>query len=442
MTTTTPTTDTALNTPAPSSNAAKLEQAYAGVSNTYRGLTQDLYGACRDMRQTTRVYEGDFIAKFLGVPTNAGLQAGTRPTYAVFQYQDVLNVLKDATNYTSGFILEGMGKVWDGLMILGMDGQAHRQVRNLLQPAFMPENVNKWRPRIDRVVREVFIQPLLDSGRKRADLMDMGLHFPVRVMYALVGFAEDKPDDYNQYAAWALSMLAANQLDKAKAEEGRRVAAIAVKGLYDVLIAEVQKRRTGEATGDDLITRLMNAEYEGHRLNDHEVATFARSLLPAAGETTTRTFSAAMLFLLTVPGLRDRVRADRSLVPKLIDEAVRFEPSSTFKVRETAADVQIGETLIPKGSFVQCLVASANRDESVFENADSFDIDRRQKPSFGFGFGPHMCIGQFVAKLELNCAINALLDLCPNLRLDPDQPVPRIEGAHLRGASTLPVIWD
>lgn len=429
------------NTTAPTpSNAEKLEQAYAGVSDTYRGKTDDLYAACAEMRKTTRVYEGDWIAKFLGVPTNAGQQAGTRPTYAVFQYVDVMNVLKDATNYTNGFILEGMGKVWDGLMILGMDGPAHRQVRALLQPAFMPDNVNKWRPKIDRVVREDFIQPMLKD--KRADLMEMGLHFPVRVMYALVGFPEDKPDDYKQYAAWALSMLAANQLDKAKAEEGRKIAALAVKGLYDVLIAQVKKRRTDGATGDDLITRLMNAEYEGHKLDDHEVATFARSLLPAAGETTTRTFSAAMNFLLTVPGLMERVRNDRTLVPKLIDEAVRYEPSSTFKVRETAADVEIGGLKIPKGSFVQCMVASANRDENVFENADTFDIDRRQKPSFGFGFGPHMCIGQFVAKLELNCAINALLDLCPNLRLDPSKPAPKIEGAHLRGAKNVHVIWD
>lgn len=419
-------------------NAQKLEAAYASVSDLYRGKTDDLYAACREMRKTTRVYEGDFIARFLGVPTNAGLQ--TRPTYAVFQYQDVMNVLKDAGTFTSGFILEGMGKVWDGLMILGMDGEAHRKVRALLQPAFMPENVNKWRPKIDRVAREDFLMPLLPN--KKADLMEMGLNFPVRAMYALVGFPEDNPDQYNQYAVWALSMLAANQLDKAKAEEGRRIAAIAVKSLYDALMEQVKRRRAEGATGDDLITRLMNAEYEGHKLDDHEVATFARSLLPAAGETTTRTFSAAMTFLLTIPGLLDRVRNDRNLVPRLIDEAVRFEPSSTFKVRETATDVQIGDVTIPKGSFVQCMVASANRDESAFENPDVFDIDRRQKPSFGFGFGPHMCIGQFVAKLELNCAINGILDLMPNVRLDPEQPAPQIEGAHLRGAKNVHVIWD
>ena len=104
--------------------------------------------------------------------------------------------------------------------------------------------------------------------------------------------------------------------------------------------------------------------------------------------------------------------------------------------------MEIGGVKIPKGAFVQCMVASANRDESVWENADTFDIDRRQKPSFGFGFGPHMCIGQFVAKVEIQVAINAALDLFPNLRRDPDKPAPAITGAMLRGASTLPVVWD
>nr|MBP8101484.1 cytochrome P450 [Burkholderiaceae bacterium] len=97
---------------------------------------------------------------------------------------------------------------------------------------------------------------------------------------------------------------------------------------------------------------------------------------------------------------------------------------------------------IPKGAMVQCIVTSANRDEDVFDNSEEFDIDRKVKPSFGFGFGPHMCIGQFIAKTELQVALNAVLDLFPNLRLDPDQPKPRITGAQLRGPHSVPVIWD
>ena len=149
-----------------------------------------------------------------------------------------------------------------------------------------------------------------------------------------------------------------------------------------------------------------------------------------------------LVLLLERPELLDRVRNDRTMVGKAIDEAVRFEPVATFKVRQAAQDLEIDGVKIPKGAMVQAIVMSANRDEDAFEHADQFDIDRKPKPSFGFGFGPHMCIGQFVAKLELNCAINGILDLMPNVRLDPEQPAPKIEGAHLRGAKSVHVIWD
>ena len=415
-----------------------LKTAYSVVSATYKGKG-DIHAACREMRAKAPIYVGDFIQQF-GVPTNAGMQQGTRPTFALFRYQDVMSVLKDATTFTNGFIAEGLGAFFDGLIILAMDGEQHRRVRALLQPAFMPDTVNKWRDQIDQVIRRDFIVPL--APQKKADIMEFGLNFPIREMYALMGFPTDNTEQYRKYAAWTLAMVGGNQVDPEKAPEARRAAGVAVKLLYDAIKEVVVKRRAEGSQGDDLIGRLLRAEYEGHKLDDHEVVTFVRSLLPAAGETTTRTFGSVMTLLLTTPGLVERVRNDRSLIPKLIDETVRYEPVATFKVRETAKEVEFHGVKIPKGSFVQCMVVSANRDEEVFENADKFDIDRKLKPSFGFGFGPHMCIGQFVAKVELNCAINAILDLLPNIRLDPDMPPPVIEGAQLRGASQVHVIWD
>ncbi|WP_046481995.1 cytochrome P450 [Pseudomonas veronii] len=421
------------------STALDLETAYSTVSDTYRGADLDIHALCREMRHTSPVFEGDFVAQF-GVPTNAGMQAGTRPTFALFKYQDVMAVLRDGASYTNGFIAEGLGAFFDGLIILAMDGEQHRSVRALLQPAFMPETVNKWRDKIDRVIRKDFLEPMVTL--KKADLMDFGLNFPIREMYALMGFPEDDTQTYRQYAAWALAMVGGNQIDPAKAPEARRQAGIAVKSLYDAILKVVIQRRAEGSESDDLIGRLLRAEHEGRQLDDHEVTTFVRSLLPAAGETTSRTFSSVISLLLSTPGLLDRIRADRSLIGKLIDETVRYEPVATFKVRETSRDVEIRGVQIPKGSFVQCMVVSANRDEDAFENPDNFDIDRKTKPSFGFGFGPHMCIGQFVAKVELNCAINAILDLFPNVRLDPSQPAPLITGAQLRGASKVAVIWD
>lgn len=418
----------------------KLEKAFAALSKNYRGLDVDLYAVSREKRQTTPVMEGDFMAS-LSVPTHAGQRHG-HPTYALFKYNDIKAVLQDAATFTSGFIAKGLGTFFggDGLIIIAMDGDQHRKARGLLQPVFTPQSVNPWRAEIERSIREEFIAPLVPN--KRADLMDFALYFPIRVIYALIGFPQENIGDFYEYAAMGLTILAGPKNDPAEEEAARQNAVSASQGLYDAVIKLVAQRRAEGASGDDLISRLIRAEFEARRLDDMEIATFVRSLVAAGGETTTRTFSSVMTLLLQRPALLARVRNDRSLVSKLIDEAIRFEPTSTVKVRQAARDVEIGGVKIPQGALVQCVIASANRDEDIFENADEFDIDRKLKPSFTFGYGPHMCIGQFVAKLELSAAVNAVLDLFPNVRLDPDQPAPEIQGGQLRGASSIPVIWD
>ncbi|MDB6143730.1 MAG: ditQ2 [Pseudomonas sp.] len=418
---------------------SNLNKEFANVASNYRGSDVDLQAVYADMRKNSPILEGNFMAK-LGVPSIAGLDPN-RPTFTLFKYDDVMAVMRDAKSFTSGFIAEGLGAFFDGLILTAMDGDAHKNIRNLLQPVFMPETVNRWKEtKIDRVIREEYLQPMVAA--KSADLMEFALYFPIRVIYALIGFPEDKPEEIEQYAAWALAILAGPQVDPEKAAAARGAAMHAAKALYDVVKVVVAQRRADGGEGDDLISRLIRAEYQGRSLDDHEIATFVRSLLPAASETTTRTFGTLMTLLLEHPETLERVRNDRTLVNKAIDEAVRFEPVATFKVRQTAEDTVIRGVAIPKGAMVQCIVSSANRDEDAFENADRFDIDRKPRPSFGFGFGPHMCIGQFVAKTEINCALNAILDLMPNIRLDPSKPAPQIVGAQLRGPHEVHVIWD
>ncbi len=416
-----------------------LENAFAGVADNYRGEDVDLYAIYREMRKNSPIIAENFMGK-LGVPNIAGLDAN-RPTFTVFTYKDTMTVLRDAANFTSGFIAEGLGSFFDGLILTGMDGEAHKKARGLLQPVFMPDVVNTWRDsKMAPILRNEYLLPMVPL--KKADLMEFGLHFPIRLIYALMGFPDDEPEKVKQYAAWALAILAGPQVDAERAAIARTAAMEAAQALYDaVKEAVVEVRRSG-AEGNDLISRLIRAEYEGRRLDDHEITTFVRSLLPAAGETTTRTFGSLMTLLLERPALLDRVRKDRSLVGKAIDEAVRFEPVATFKVRQAAKDLELSGVAIPKGAMVQCIVASANRDEEAFENSEEFDIGRKLKPSFGFGFGPHMCIGQFIAKTELQVAVNAILDLFPNIRLDPDKPKPHITGAQLRGPHSVHVVWD
>lgn len=417
---------------------SSLEQAFAGVADNYRGSDADLNAVYAVMRRDSPVIEKNFMAG-LGVPNIAGLDTN-RPTFTVFKYRDVMAVLRDATHFTSGFIAEGLGAFFDGLILTGMDGEEHRRTRALLQPIFMPDVVNRWKPKMDAIVRNEYLLPLVAS--KRANLMDFALHFPIRLIYSLIGFPENDPGRVQQVAAWALAILAGPQVDPEKAAQARGAAMEAAKQLYDAVKEAVVQVRAAGATGDDLISRLIRAEHEGRQLDDHEITTFVRSLLPAAGETTTRTFGSLLVLLLERPELLERVRNDRALVGKAIDEAVRFEPVATFKVRQAAQDLEIDGVKIPKGAMVQAIVMSANRDEEAFEGADRFDIDRKPKPSFGFGFGPHMCIGQFIAKTEMQVALNAVLDLLPNLRLDPTKPAPKITGAQLRGPHELHVVWD
>jgi cytochrome P450 len=417
-----------------------LENAYKALSVNYRGLEVDIYEVCKEKRQTQPVMAGDFM-RWLKVPTHADVRQKFE-TFAVFKYEDNRKVLADAKTFTSGFIKDGLGSFFggDGLIILAMDGAEHKKTRSLLQPVFMPANVNQFKDEMYRCAREDFLNHIVDD--KKANLMDFGLYYPVRIIYQLMGFPQDATDKFYDYAAMGLKILAGQKIDPAEAEKAREEANAVSDGLLTLVEDLVAQRRAEGSEGIDLISQLVRAEHEGERLSDFEIATFLRTLVAAGGETTSRTFSSTMTLLLERPDLLDRARKDRTLIPAIINEAIRFEPVATVKVRQAAVDTEIGGVKIPAGSMVQCIVASANRDEGVMERPNEFDPDRKTPMSFTFGFGPHMCIGQFIAKLELEAAINAVFDLLPNIRLDPDYPAPKIQGGHLRGAGDIHVLWD
>jgi cytochrome P450 len=419
-----------------------VSTAFAGVSQNYRGTIDDPHPLYARMRRDSPVYEGDFMAE-LGVPSIARPDAA-RPVYTLFKYDDVMTVLRDARRFTSGFIAEGLGAFMDNFILTGMDGDDHKAARALLMPVFSPAAVKQMKTdRIDTIIRDEYVLKLKAKPEKSADLIsEFGLWFPIRVIYSLIGYPENDPKAVAQYAAWGLDILAGPQVDPAKAAEARAKAMHAAKSIYDATLPIIEQRRAEGVEGIDLISRLISAEDNGNKLTDDQIATFVRGLLPAAAETTTRTFGTAMGCLLSDPELTARVRDDRSLISTIVDEAVRYEPTATFKVREVAEDVTIRGTEIKKGAMVSCIVSSANRDEDVFDHADTFDPFRKQKPSFGFGFGPHMCIGLFVAKAEIVSAIESLFDHLPGLRLDPAVPEPFALGLQLRGPEQVRVVWD
>jgi cytochrome P450 len=204
----------------------------------------------------------------------------------------------------------------------------------------------------------------------------------------------------------------------------------------------VQQRRANGSVGNDLIGYLLRANDDGRMLDDAKITELIRQFLPAAAETTTRSFGSMLVALLERPALLDRVRADRTLVPKVINEGMRWETASQFLARQATVDVEIRGVKIPAGAAVSLASGSANRDEDIFDNPDEFDNDRPAKVNLGFGGGAHLCLGMQVAKTEMEAMLNGLLDNLPNLRLDPDAPPPKIVGAQLRGPRHIHVLWD
>lgn len=415
--------------------AAELDQGFATISAAFGATIADPYSIYRQLRATEPVLKGDILKRF-GVPSQADFANSGRLVYTLFRYDDIRYVLREPQTFTSSFISQGLGSLLGEFMLTAMDGETHTKARALLAPCFAPNVLKTWREQmIEPTIANEFIEPLLP--RCQADLIaDIGLPFPIRAVYAIMGFPNDR-SAVEQFAAWGLRILAAPSGPEAYA-----AARAAVADLHAHVIAIVRQRRAEHADGVDLIARLLRAQHEGEQLDDDKITQFVVQLIPAAAETTTRSFGNLMVLLLQRPDLLARIKADRKLLPRAIDEAARFETVVGYLAREVGRDVEIGGVPIPRGAMLSLALGSGNHDETQFSNSETFDIDRTPRPTLGFGVGPHTCLGLQVAKIEIEAAVNALLDAMPNLRLDPDYPAPQIRGVQLRGPDAIRVRWD
>jgi len=348
----------------------------------------------------------------------------TRPGWVVSRYDDCLAILRDADGFSSKANAE-VGKVM-GRTIIEMDGKEHSRTRALVQSMFVPKNMEAMPS-----VMQPMIDELLDrvaAGANRADLVTQFTeHFPVQVVAHLI----DVPrKDYPRFQEWAIKIIGF--------PKDMSGAIAASKALHDYLLPVVQERRRNP--GEDVISRLVTGKVDGEGLTDEQVISFLRLLAPAGAETTFRLIGNMLVALLTERDRYERVRADRSLVPWAIEETLRWETSVLMVAREATREVEMRGVTIPAGGMVSVVVASANRDETKYENPDVFDLDRRADDHLALGFGRHHCLGAHVAKMEARLALNAIMDRWPNLRLDPDADAPHILGLAFRSPDAVRVL--
>jgi len=362
------------------------------------------------------------------IQTDGGIVGvGERPLFQITRRDDVERVLRDPQTFSSSINGEHMGP-YMGELILAMDGQEHRTYRNLVAHAFRASQLQRWEESLIRPSIEMCIADIAPLGR--ADLVrGITKRFPARVICAVVGVPVE---DSAQFQDWSEQINGGPMHPK----EGMA----ASRAMREYLEPLVEARRA-EPQGD-LLSDLVHAEVDGEKLTDERLYGFLRLLLPAGDETTYRLLGNALTALLVHPHLMKRVRADRELVPTLIEETLRWETSVTQVSRVATTDSEIAGRAIPAGGAVAVVVGSANRDASVYEHPDEFDLDRPAHNHIAFGSGPHQCLGMHLARLEMRVGLNAILDGLPSLRLDPDRAPPVIEGLAFRGPLALPVVFD
>src|SRR5271165_268013 len=351
----------------------------------------------------------------------------SKPVFMVYRHEEAAQMLRDNETFSSAIIIDAFGDALGKHVMLGMDEPEHGRHRALVSKAFSQKALARWEEELLGTVGNELIDVFVD--RRTADVArEFTFPYPTQIIAGLLGLPRE---DYPQFQRWSVALLAVLF--------NRERGLAASEALRQYFIPILAGRR--EEPRDDLISALAQAEIDGEKLSDEEIFSFLRLLLPAGVETTYRSLGNLLFALLSNPDQLDAVRADRSLLPQAIEEAVRWEPPLLTITRVATRDTELAGVPIPAGSSVMPVLGAANRQDERYPDPDRFDIFRSARAHIGFGHGVHVCLGMHLARLEMRVALNLLFDRLPNLRLDPDADDPHIRGQVFRSPTSLPVLF-
>ena len=368
--------------------------------------------------------------------------------FVISRYQDVLHVLRHQEIFRTGTtaarssqsteIYKNTG--WERITPLSVNPPEHRQYRDLVDHHFDASGSLRWLSFIESTVHELideFAGPGISASGKTEFVQAFAIPLPVRAITRILGFpASDIPQLKEWSTAWVLPFSG-----PLTAEQDNWVATKVVEFQHYINHAIEEKRIN---PSDDVISDLTTAMYNDERLlTNHEIITIVDHLYIGGNETTTFAITSALWILLRQPGLYDTVYNDRSLVEQFLEESMRLESPTQGLYRSVAADTEIAGVTIPAGSTVHIRYAAANRDDSIFPNADQVDLTRSNtKRHMAFSLGEHHCPGSGLSRLEQKTALNVVLDRLPHLRLAPDtNDFTHMPGFVLRALNELHLEW-
>ncbi len=345
--------------------------------------------------------------------------------WAITRHEDVMAISRDPGRFCSG---EGFRPGVPMLlpMMIGLDDPEHKLRRKLVSHGFTPRRVAEREDHIRRLATGIIdeIAPLGECDFTQ----DVAVKLPMYVIAERLGI--DKKD-YRKLQFWSDRMTDFNPQQSTGDED------VAFGEFWEYIMAVIADRR--ENPREDLVSILSHAEVEGETLTDDQLVFESLLILVGGNETTRNVISGAMAALMEHPEQRKELIADPSLLPTAVEEFMRWvTPIESFS-RTATEDVEMRGQLIHKGDTVLMLYGSANRDERVIENPDTFDIHRDPNPHVAFGFGPHFCMGASLARLEVRVLFEELLRRLPDMQLQEGASVVRHPSSFIRSTTSMPV---
>jgi cytochrome P450 len=319
--------------------------------------------------------------------------------------------------------------------LLSADPPEHTRYRSLINRALSARRIAALEGRIREITDE-----LIDAFPANGEVEFVSAFsypLPVNVIAELLGAPKSDADRFKKWSDDSVAVLSAHLT-----LEERIAASKSQTEFWDYLADQLTQRRANPR--DDLLGALASARLDdGRELTIPEMVSMASQMLTAGHETTTKLLGSAMLLLLDRPEEVQAVKDDPARAANVVEECLRMEAPVQGLFRNAKVDVEIGGVTVKAGQRVQLLYASANRDESVFENPHEFRGDRpNAKDHLSFSTGVHYCIGAPLARLEGRVALQHLFRRLPNLRIDREKPIRYEPHYFLRGPKELHLRWD
>ena len=328
--------------------------------------------------------------------------------WVIVGFDEAVEVLTDPERF---LILSGDPQMtfwFEAPNMITTDGPIHRRLRGALSPLFTRSAVAKWEQRVAEVVGDL-LEPLV-HGRDSFDLISEFTVLPTVIVSEMLGVPEDRHDDFQRWSHDIVTNLAFGMED----EEGKNILRKAATEINAYLREEIERHRRDRP--DDLITAML--DFQGDKaMSPDEIRSAAVLLLAAGYDTTAKAMSNTLIALERNPAQRKEVAADLSLVPAALEESLRWLGPVQWNPRRANQDTELDGTAISTGDIMYVFNAAANRDPRRWPRAADFDVHREIKSHLGFGYGPHLCLGAPLARIEAKVAIERLLELAPEYGL-------------------------